>query len=118
MSNPNRYVNPDTLGFDTPALDRAWIDLVEGAQQHEYGGAVALVGRNGQIALHRATGWALREPEADRSPMGTDSIFDLASLTKVTATLPSILILIGEGRLDLDAPVGEILPEFGTEVRG
>lgn len=117
MSGPhsNHYANPAALGFDTAAINRAWVDLVEGAQQHEYGGAVALIGHKGQIALHRSTGWAVREPEADRSPMGTDTIFDLASLTKVTATLPSILILVGEGRLDLDAPVGEILPEFGTE---
>lgn len=112
---PVSYVNPDTLGFDTAAIDRAWISLVEGAERHEYGGAVALVARHGQVALHRATGWAVREPEADRSPMAVDSIFDLASLTKVTATLPSILSLIADGRLELDAPVGEILPEFGTE---
>jgi len=116
---PNRYpppyVSPDTLDFDSAALDRAWISLVEGAEAHEYGGAIALVARHGQIALHRATGWAVREPEADRSPMGVDTIFDLASLTKVTATLPSILSLIADGRLGLDAPVGEVLPEFGTE---
>lgn len=114
-SSPNHYVNPATLGFDTDVLDQAWVDLIEGAQAHEYGGAVALVARKGQIVLHRATGWAQREPEADRSPMGTDTIFDLASLTKVTATLPSILLLVGDGRLDLDIPVGEILTEFGTE---
>ena len=109
MPVPNRYpppyVSPDTLDFDSAALDRAWISLVEGAEAHEYGGAVALVARHGQIALHRATGWAVREPVADRSPMGVDTIFDLASLTKVTATLPSILSLIADGRLGLDAPV-------------
>lgn len=112
---PASYVNPDTLGFDPAALDRAWISLVQGAERQEYGGAVALVARQGQIALHRATGWAVREPEEDRSPMAVDTIFDLASLTKVTATLPAILILIADGRLALDAPVGEVLPEFGTE---
>ncbi|MGB3307330.1 MAG: serine hydrolase domain-containing protein [Thermomicrobiales bacterium] len=107
--------NPNGLGFDTNALDRAWISLVEGAQQHEYGGAVALIARRGQIVLHRATGWAVREPADQRSVMGVDEIFDLASLTKVTATLPAILQLIAAGRLELDQPVGEILPEFGTE---
>ena len=107
--------NPNGLGFDTNALDRAWISLVEGAQQHEYGGAVALIARHGQIVLHRATGWAVREPADQRSVMGVDEIFDLASLTKVTATLPAILQLVAAGRLELDQPVGEILPEFGTE---
>ena len=107
--------NPANLGFDTDALDRAWISLVEGAQAQEYGGAVALIARDGQIVLHRATGWAVREPEAQRSIMAVDEIFDLASLTKVTATLPSVLMLIAEGKLGLDQPVGEVLPVFGTE---
>jgi len=109
------YTLPDTLGFAPARLEEAWISLVEGAQQHEYGGAVALVQRHGQIALHRATGWAQREPEDDRAPMATDTIFDLASLTKVTATLPSILKLIADGRIGLDQPIGEILTEFATD---
>jgi serine-type D-Ala-D-Ala carboxypeptidase len=106
---------PQELGFDTDLLEDAWIGLVRGAEAHEYGGAVALVMRHGEIALHRATGWAVREPEEERSPAGVDTIFDLASLTKVTATTPSILKLVAEGRIGLDQPVGEILPEFGTD---
>lgn len=107
--------NPGDLGFDTSKLDEAWLSLVEGAQEHEYGGAVALVGRGNRIALHRATGWAVREPESQRSIMAVDEIFDLASLTKVTATLPSILKLVGEGKIGLDQAAGELLPAFGTE---
>ncbi|MBA2469951.1 MAG: beta-lactamase family protein, partial [Chloroflexia bacterium] len=107
--------NPVDLGFDGQAIEDAWNTLVYGADRHEYGGAVALVARGGEIALYRATGWAVREPEDQRSPMGIDTIFDLASLTKVTATTPSILKLVAEGRIGLDQPVGEILPEFGVE---
>src|SRR5690606_26340027 len=50
-----------------------------------------------------------------RTPMAPDTIFDLASLTKVVATLPSVLKLIDAGKIDLEQPVGEILPEFGTK---
>jgi CubicO group peptidase (beta-lactamase class C family) len=96
-------------------LDRAWITLVDAAERHEFGGAVALVVKDDRIVLHRATGWAVREPEDARSPMAVDTIFDLASLTKVTATLPSILQLISAGRIGLDQPIGEILGEFGVE---
>ncbi len=42
------------------------------------------------------------------------TIFDLASLTKVVATLPAVLLLVGGGAFPLDEPVGRILPEFGT----
>jgi len=110
------YANPAELGFDAAALEAAWAALVRGAEAGAYGGAVALVARQGGIALHRATGWAVREPFEDRSPIGTDAIFDLASLTKVTATLPSILALVAADRLGLEQPVGEVLPEFGRDV--
>lgn len=107
--------NPAELGFDVPALDAAWGMLVRAAEAHMFGGAVALIARYGKIALLRATGWAVREPVDQRTPVTTDTIFDLASLTKVTATTPSILQLVAEHRLGLDQPVGEILSAFGTE---
>ena len=112
---PMERRNPVDLGFDRDAIERAWIALVRGADAHQYGGAVALIVRHGAIALHRATGWAVREPEDQRSPMGVDAIFDLASLTKVVATTPSILRLVADGTIALDGPVGEIIPEFGVE---
>jgi len=107
--------NPVDAGFDGAAIERAWVTLVRGADAHQYGGAVALIVRHGQIVLHRATGWAVREPEDQRSPMGADAIFDLASLTKVVATTPSILRLVADGTIALDRPVGEIIPEFGVD---
>lgn len=109
------FRNPVDLGFDGEAIEDAWLELVRGGERHEYGGAGALVARGGEIALYRGTGWAVREPDDQRSPMGVDTIFDLASLTKVTATLPLILRLVAEGRIGLDQPVGDILSEFGTE---
>jgi len=107
--------NPVDVGFDRDAIEEAWVLLVRGANAHQYGGAVALIVRSGHIVLHRATGWAVREPRDQLSPMGADAIFDLASLTKVVATTPSILRLVASGTISLDGPVGEILPEFGTE---
>lgn len=101
-------------GCSRETLNRAWITLVDAAERHEFGGAVALVVKDDRIVLHRATGWAVREPEEQRAPMAVDTIFDLASLTKVTATLPVILQLVSAGKIGIDQPIGEILPEFGT----
>lgn len=110
-----RVVNPGQGGFESDAIEDAWLSLVRAGDRHEYGGAVALIARHGRIALHRATGWAVREPEDQRSPMGEDTIFDLASLTKVTATTSSILHLIGDGRFELDTPASDLLPIFAEE---
>lgn len=93
------------------AFADAWQIVVDGARDGAFAGAVALVARRDEIMLHAATGWAAVQPE--RIPATTGTIFDLASVTKVVATLPSILILIGRGAFGLDDPIGKILPEFG-----
>lgn len=52
-----------------------------------------------------------------REEMTLDTVFDLASLTKVVATAPAIMILYEQGKLDLEAPVHRYLPEFFGEGR-
>src|SRR5258708_38504242 len=42
------------------------------------------------------------------------TLFDLASLTKVVATTPALMILVERGQVDLDAPVTRYVPEFQT----
>ncbi len=71
--------------------------------------AVLLVKRNGRTQLHRAYGHL--DPEAREQPTRLDTRFDLASLTKLfTAT--AFLVLVDAGRVGLDQPVAEVLPEF------
>jgi CubicO group peptidase (beta-lactamase class C family) len=83
-----------------------------------YAGATALVMINGRVDSHVAVGHALRYgagpvelSEARRVPMYRDSIFDLASLTKVYAAI-LVLQQVEKGKLDLAAPVARYLPEF------
>jgi CubicO group peptidase (beta-lactamase class C family) len=83
-----------------------------------YAGAVALVMVDGTTTLHTAVGHALRYkagpvqlPAAQRVAMRPDSIFDLASLTKVYTAL-LVLRLADQGKIDLDAPLRQYLPEF------
>jgi uncharacterized protein YbbC (DUF1343 family)/CubicO group peptidase (beta-lactamase class C family) len=76
----------------------------------EIPGAVVLVGRGDQILFHRAWGWRALVPAPE--PMTTDTIFDVASLTKPLGTSLAILSLAEQGRLRLDAPLGRYLSEF------
>jgi len=66
-------------------------------------GAVVLVGRKGRIVWRKTYGARAVEPV--REPMTADTIFDLASLTKVIATATSIMILVERGKLRLSDPV-------------
>ena len=73
-------------------------------------GAVVLIGHDGKIAYRKAFGDRTVLPR--REKMTTDTIFDLASLTKVVATAPSVVQLLEQGRFRLNDPVAKYLPEF------
>lgn len=75
-------------------------------------GAVAVIGDANGVWLRRAWGWRVRGPRPE--PMTTDTIFDLASLTKVICTTTAVLQLAERGKLDLDAPAARYWPAFGT----
>jgi len=78
-------------------------------------GAVVLVGRKGRIVWRKTYGARAVEPV--REPMTADTIFDLASLTKVVATATSIMILVERGKLRLSDPVSLHIPELKGEGR-
>lgn len=96
-------------------INSIWQDIEQAAAKHEIGGGVAIIQQGGEVILREATGWAVREPEEARIPMTTDTIFDLASLTKVMVTAPAILQLIDQGKVRLDDPLSTYIPEFGDE---
>ncbi|MGA8198750.1 MAG: serine hydrolase [Candidatus Sulfotelmatobacter sp.] len=73
-------------------------------------GAVLLVGHNGHVIYRKAYGNRALEPR--REPMTLDTIFDLASLTKVIATTTAVMQLVEQGKVRLNDPVAKYLPEF------
>ena len=73
-------------------------------------GAVLAAGRHSaEPLLTHVAGDAQRDDAATR-PMTADTVFDLASLTKVVATLPAVLYLVGRGEVGLDDPAARYLP--------
>ncbi|MGH0031193.1 MAG: serine hydrolase domain-containing protein [Myxococcota bacterium] len=91
-------------------VERA-VDKAIGAA--EIPGAVvrARMPREGELVEYElARGLAVVRPE--RLPMTQETVFDLASLTKPIATTTSILLLVADGAVDLDAPVSKYLPVF------
>ncbi len=74
-------------------------------------GAVVLVWHNGQVVYRKAFGERSLEPR--REAMTLDTIFDLASLTKVVATTTAVMQLVQRGEVRLNDPVVKYIPEFG-----
>jgi uncharacterized protein YbbC (DUF1343 family)/CubicO group peptidase (beta-lactamase class C family) len=79
----------------------------------EIPGAVLVVGHQGRILHRKAYGWRALLPQ--REPMTLDTIFDIASLTKVVATTPAVVKLIEQGLLRLNDPVARYVPEFAAK---
>ncbi len=101
-----------SAGFAAESLDWRGIDEAAGdaIAAGDLPGAVIVVGRGDQVLYRRAFGARAVAPGAE--PMTLDTVFDIASLTKVLATAPAVLALWEQGRLDLDAPLGRYLREF------
>ncbi|MGY2896581.1 serine hydrolase domain-containing protein [Deinococcus sp. UYEF24] len=59
------------------------------------------------------TCWGLAQRVPNEAPLQLESVFDLASLTKVLFTVPELLRLVQEGLADLDEPLARFLPEIG-----
>lgn len=78
-------------------------------------GAVAWIESRGQ-RLHFAS-YGSRSVVPEREPMTLDTIFDCASLTKVMATAPAIMILVEEGKVRLNDRIQTYLPEFKDSTR-
>jgi uncharacterized protein YbbC (DUF1343 family)/CubicO group peptidase (beta-lactamase class C family) len=79
-------------------------------------GAVAIVGDAQHVWLRRA--WGLRAAGPQPEPMTTDTVFDLASLTKVVCTTTAVLQLVERDSLQLDAPAARYWPAFAAAGKG
>lgn len=105
-----RAADPAALGFDPARLARLDRAIQEQVDQAQLAGGVMLVLRDGQVAHLRAFGQ--QDLEA-RTPMKTDAIFRIASMSKAITTVAA-LILYEEGRFMLNDPVSKFIPEFAN----
>jgi uncharacterized protein YbbC (DUF1343 family)/CubicO group peptidase (beta-lactamase class C family) len=76
-------------------------------------GCVVLIGRRAGVVFEKAYGNRAVEPET--VPMATDTVFDMASLTKPVSTATSVMILIERGQLRLQDKVAKFFPEFAAK---
>jgi uncharacterized protein YbbC (DUF1343 family)/CubicO group peptidase (beta-lactamase class C family) len=102
--------SPSAVGLSAERLARMDQVIQASIAKKELPGAVVLVARHGRIAWRKAYGSRAVEPQ--REIMTADTIFDLASLTKIVATATSIMILVEQGKVRLSDPAVEFIPEM------
>jgi CubicO group peptidase (beta-lactamase class C family) len=81
--------------------------LVEAALEGVFAGSMALLGVGDELIWEAAAGYQSLAPA--RRPAGLGTIYDVASVTKVAATASAAALLVGQGALGLDDPVGKHL---------
>lgn len=104
---------PEQVGMDPQRLTEIDGVVAEGIAAGEMPGCVVMIGRRGKVVFLKAYGNRQAEPEP--VAMTTDTVFDMASLTKPVATATSIMILLQEGKLRLEDRVAKHVPEFAAE---
>ncbi|MCX7625991.1 MAG: serine hydrolase [Candidatus Sumerlaeaceae bacterium] len=105
-----RYAMPSQVGMDDALGSRIDRVVENSLSKRETSGAVVLVLRRGAIVHEKAYGWRAVVPSKEE--MTTDTIFDLASLTKCVATASAVMKLVEMGELRLGDAVKKYIPEW------
>lgn len=101
-------------------LSKQLDSILQGAVDHdEIPGAVIAIKQDGKIIYRQAYGYSQkyaigRKLLSSPSKMNTETLFDMASLTKVIGTTTSVMLLSDRGLLRVDDPVSKYIPGFDT----
>ena len=104
------------VAVDVRRLDAIEPLVREAIAEKKLPGAVVVVGRGDRILYQKAIGQRALVPSTE--PMTLDTIFDLASLTKVVATTTSVMMLVEQGRIRLSDRVSSYIPGFERYGKG
>ena len=95
-------------GFTQEGVKRIDAFFADQIATNQMAGAVLAVAKNGKLSIYKPYGYLNKDAQ---TPMTTDAIFNLASMTKVIATVGA-LTFYEEGKLPLNAPISDWLPQF------
>ncbi len=116
-STPVLHVGtPGQVGFIAERFSELDTIMQDAIKNGATPGAVLLVAKDGVIVYQKAFGRFTYSPHSERVTVNT--IYDLASVTKIAATTVSIMRLYDEGKIGLDDPIAKYLPRFAENGKG
>lgn len=104
---------PPAIGMSAEKLNQIDALVEQDIKDKKLPGAVVVVGHKGKIVFRKAYGNRALVPSVEK--MTVDTIFDVASLTKVVATTTSVMILVERGQIRLSDAIGKFIPEIEDE---
>ena len=102
-----RYGIPEEVGIDATKLSKIDALALEAIDAGATPGCQILIAKKGVVFYQKNFGYYTYKK---KQPVTDQSIYDLASITKIAATLPFIMKMVGEGALDLDDELGAVYP--------
>lgn len=102
-----RYANPESVGIASSALDSIDLIAAEAIREKATPSAVVMVIKNGNVIFNKAYGSHTYD---GTMPTKITDIYDLASVTKTSATTLSAMKLYDQQRLSLDKTIGDYIP--------
>ncbi|MBN1650842.1 MAG: serine hydrolase [Bacteroidales bacterium] len=103
------FALPEHYGLNSIKLQQIDSIVKEGIKMHAFPGCEIAVARKGQIIYSKSFGY---QTYANKTPVNTQSIYDLASITKVAATIAGLMKLQEEGKFDPNALLSDYLPNL------
>jgi len=105
-----KYTRPEEVGIDSRMLTARLDSIVnQGLTAKAYPGASVLVAKDGKVIFEKTYGYQTYE---GRQPVTKDDLYDLASVTKVSTSVPALMKLQDEGKFRPDMTLGELYPRF------
>ncbi len=102
---PLTYASPREVGLDSIYIYARVDSIMHHAIENKaFPGAQLLVAQDGKIFFHETYGYHTYDSV---QKVGVDDLYDVASVTKITAPLPALMKLVDEGKLNLDAPFSD-----------
>ena len=111
-----RYGLPESVGVSTKILNDKIDSLVNiGISANAFPGCEIMVARNGVVIFQKCYGYQTYEK---RIAVDSDDLYDLASVTKIAATTPALMLLNTRGLFSPDSKLGDYLPYFNHSDKG
>ena len=102
---------PDSAAVREPnSFSHVYDVLADAIAAHAFPGCAFGVFANGAVVLQDALGSSTYDDDA--FPIAPETVYDIASVSKVLATTAAVMLLVQQGSLQLDTPLGDFLPGF------
>ncbi len=102
------YTIPEMMGYNANDFHKVDSIVMDGISKHAFPGCQVLVAQKGKVIYRKNFGG--HTYEVNTLPVSNNSIYDLASVTKISATLPVIMELTDKKQLNMDAKLSKYLP--------